>query len=112
VELNVNLFDWVIENLIKNSIDAMEGKGKLTCSISVKNHKVFVDVTDNGKGIPRNKFKTVFKPGFTTKRRGWGLGLSLAKRIVQDYHKGHIFVKESVPFIRTTFRIVLNEVQY
>lgn len=112
VELNVNLFDWVLENLIKNGIDAMEGRGKLVCQISTRNHKVFVDITDNGKGIKGNNFKTVFKPGFTTKRRGWGLGLSLAKRIVQDYHKGQIFVKESVPFIRTTFRIVLNEVRY
>ncbi|MFN5251994.1 MAG: sensor histidine kinase [Bacteroidota bacterium] len=112
VELNVNLFDWVIENLIKNSIDAMEGKGKLLMTVSVKNHKVFVDISDNGKGMPRNNFKAVFKPGFTTKRRGWGLGLSLAKRIVTDYHKGQIFVKESIPFIRTTFRIVLNEMKF
>ena len=112
VELNVNLFDWVIENLLKNGIDGMEGKGKLICSVFARNKKVYVEVTDNGKGIPRNKFKTVFKPGFTTKRRGWGLGLSLAKRIIQDYHKGQIFVKESVPFIRTTFRIVLKETQY
>lgn len=112
VELNTNLFDWVIENLIKNSIDAMEGKGKLSCTISSKGHKIFIDITDNGKGVPRNKFKTIFKPGYTTKRRGWGLGLSLAKRIVEDYHRGHIFVKESVPFIRTTMRIVLNQMKF
>lgn len=112
VELNTNLFDWVLENLIKNGIDAMEGRGKLICTVTEKGKKIYVDLTDNGKGIPRHLFKTVFKPGFTTKRRGWGLGLSLAKRIVQDYHKGNIFVKESVPFIRTTFRIILNEVQY
>lgn len=112
VDLNVNLFDWVLENLIKNGIDAMEGKGKLSVVVGVRNHKVFVDIIDDGKGIPRNRFKTVFKPGFTTKRRGWGLGLSLARRIIQDYHKGQIFVKESVPFVRTTFRIVLNEVKF
>lgn len=108
-EVNVNLFDWVIENLMKNAIDAMEGKGKLICRVSHKQNKIFVDITDNGKGMPRNRFKTVFKPGFTTKRRGWGLGLSLARRIIHDYHKGQIFVKESIPFIRTTFRIVLDE---
>jgi len=112
VELNVNLFDWVLENLIKNGIDAMEGKGKLVIRVSVKNHKVHIDVSDNGKGMPRNRFKSVFKPGFTTKKRGWGLGLSLAKRIITDYHKGQIFVKESIPFVRTTFRIVLNEVRF
>lgn len=112
VELNNNLFDWVIENLIKNSADAMEGKGKLTCVVSKRHNRVFIDFSDTGKGIPRNKFKSVFKPGFTTKRRGWGLGLSLAKRIIQDYHKGQIFVKESIPHVRTTFRIVLNEVRY
>lgn len=109
VELNVNLFNWVIENLTKNSIDAMEGKGKLLYRIGKKNGKVYLDITDNGKGIPRNRFKTIFKPGYTTKKRGWGLGLSLARRIINDYHKGEIFVKESVPFIRTTFRILLKE---
>lgn len=112
VDMNANLFDWVLENLIKNGIDGMEGKGKLSVTVSGKNKKVYIDVTDDGKGIPRNRFKTVFKPGFTTKRRGWGLGLSLAKRIICDYHKGQIFVKESVPFVRTTFRIVLNEVDF
>ncbi|MBL7811322.1 MAG: hypothetical protein JNL57_03780 [Bacteroidetes bacterium] len=110
IELNINLFDWVIENLTKNSIDAMEGKGKLIYSVLRKNDRIYVDVTDNGKGVPRNRFKTIFKPGFTTKKRGWGLGLSLARRIIHDYHKGEIFVKESVPFIRTTIRMVLNEV--
>ncbi len=111
VELNVNLFDWVVENLIKNGIDAMEGRGKLSFNVSYKNHHIYLDITDNGKGIPRNRFKSIFKPGFTTKKRGWGLGLSLARRIVVDYHKGQIFVKESIPFVRTTFRIVLNEVR-
>jgi two-component system, sporulation sensor kinase D len=109
VMLNLNLFDWVIENLTKNSIDAMEGAGNLTYRIRVKAAKITLDVTDTGKGISRNHFKSVFKPGFTTKRRGWGLGLSLAKRIINDYHQGHIYVKESVPGVRTTMRIVLNE---
>lgn len=111
VELNVNLFDWVVENLIKNGIDAMEGRGKLSFTVSYKNHQIFIDATDDGKGMPRNRFKTIFKPGFTTKKRGWGLGLSLARRIIVDYHKGQIFVKESLPSVRTTFRIVLNEVR-
>lgn len=108
VKLNVNLFNWVVENLIKNSIDAMEGRGNLLFQVVKKNDKLFVDFTDNGKGIPRNQMKNVFKPGFTTKRRGWGLGLSLAKRIIEDYHQGQIYVKESVPLVRTTFRIILN----
>ena len=109
VNLNLNLFDWVIENLTKNSIDAMEGKGELEYSITAKHGKVYLDISDTGKGIPRNRFKTIFKPGYTTKKRGWGLGLSLARRIIQDYHKGEIFVKESHPNLKTTFRIVLSE---
>lgn len=108
VDINVNLFNWVVENLIKNSIDAMDGKGDLHFVIDQKNDKVIVDFSDNGKGIPRNQLKNIFKPGFTTKRRGWGLGLSLAKRIIEDYHRGQIFVKESIPQVRTTFRIILN----
>lgn len=109
VMLNLNLFDWVIENLTKNSIDAMEGAGNLTYKIRSKAGKISLDVMDTGKGIPRNHFKSVFKPGFTTKRRGWGLGLSLAKRIINDYHRGQIFVKESQPGVGTTMRILLNE---
>lgn len=109
VMLNLNLFDWVIENLTKNSIDAMDGAGNLTYRIQAKSGKITLDVTDTGKGIPRNHFKSVFKPGFTTKRRGWGLGLSLAKRIINDYHRGQIFVKESQPGVGTTMRIVLDE---
>ena len=109
VMLNLNLFDWVIENLTKNSIDAMEGAGALKYCIRRKAGKIILDITDTGKGIPRNRFKSVFKPGYTTKRRGWGLGLSLAKRIINDYHRGHIYVKESLPGIRTTMRIVLSE---
>jgi signal transduction histidine kinase len=109
VMLNLNLFDWVIENLTKNSIDAMEGAGELKYSIRKKADKIILDVTDTGKGIPRNRFKSVFKPGYTTKRRGWGLGLSLARRIINDYHLGQIYVKESTPGVRTTMRIILNE---
>jgi two-component system, sporulation sensor kinase D len=107
-KLNKNLFHWVIENLVKNSIDAMEGEGRLTCSVKQLKQRAVLDITDTGKGIPSNQMKSVFKPGFTTKKRGWGLGLSLAKRIVTDYHVGEIYVKESVPNVSTTIRIVLN----
>jgi two-component system, sporulation sensor kinase D len=108
--INKNLFHWVIENLVKNSIDAMDGEGKLTCSVKQLKNKAVVDITDTGKGIPSNQMKSVFKPGFTTKKRGWGLGLSLAKRIITDYHRGEIYVKESIPSERTTIRIVLTAV--
>ena len=109
VDLNVNLFNWVIENLVKNSIDAMDGKGKLSLRVIHKHGQVYIDMSDTGKGIARNRFQTIFKPGYTTKKRGWGLGLSLAKRIIRDYHKGQILVKESIPFVRTTFRIIMSE---
>lgn len=106
--INVPLFDWVIENLCKNAIDAMEGKGELRILLNHDETQVYIDITDTGKGIPRSKFKTVFKPGYTTKKRGWGLGLSLVKRIVQEYHKGQIYVRHSEPGKGTTFRIVLK----
>jgi signal transduction histidine kinase len=106
--MNENLFDWVIENLSKNSMDAMEGQGRITFSLTEKDKYIALDVTDTGKGIPSNKFKTVFKPGYTSRLRGWGLGLSLAKRIIENYHRGQIFVKESVPG-HTTFRILLRK---
>ncbi len=108
VNINVNLFNWVIENVVKNSVDAMEGKGRLRVEVNYRNNLAFIDVIDNGKGIPRNQTKDIFKPGFTTKKRGWGLGLSLAKRIVEDYHKGQIFVKESHAFDKTVIRIILK----
>lgn len=108
VQINENLFNWVIENLVKNSVDAMNGEGVLTCSVLYRNHRMYLDITDTGKGIPRNQASDIFKPGFTTKKRGWGLGLSLAKRIVEDYHQGHISVKESIPYVKTTIRISLN----
>ncbi len=111
VLLNEHLFQWVIENLVKNSVDAMGGYGDLICQITKKGTKVLMDVTDTGKGIPRNQMKDIFKPGFTTKKRGWGLGLSLAKRIVEDYHNGRIFVVESIANKKTTIRVQLNIVQ-
>ena len=102
------LFEWVIENLLKNALDAISGKGTIDIFISKQSKKVYVDVKDSGKGIPAGKFKTVFRPGYSTKKRGWGLGLSLAKRIIEEFHGGKIFVKESQPGKGTTFRIVLK----
>lgn len=109
-DLNVELFGWVIENLIKNAIDAMLGKGSLSVTITSDAKKVRINVTDTGKGIPKSKFKQIFKPGFTTKKRGWGLGLSLSKRIIEDYHDGKIFVKKSEIDKGTTFEILLKTV--
>jgi sensor histidine kinase YesM len=106
--LNEDLYSWVIENLIKNAIDAMDGKGKITIEINKKGKLILVDISDTGKGIPASKFKKIFLPGYTTKKRGWGLGLSLAKRIIEQYHKGKIFVKKSKPGEGTTFRIELK----
>jgi signal transduction histidine kinase len=103
------LFDWVIENLLKNSLDAMEGTGEIKINIENLSDKVNIDLKDTGKGIPLAMQQKVFKPGFTTKKRGWGLGLSLSKRIIQQYHKGEIFVKNSEPGKGTTFRIVLKK---
>ncbi|MCC6400678.1 MAG: ATP-binding protein, partial [Flavobacteriales bacterium] len=96
------------ENLIRNAIDAMEGEGSITLAIEREDDAVHVDVTDTGKGIPTAQHRTVFQPGFTTKKRGWGLGLSLSKRIIEQYHGGRIFVKKSAPGKGTTFRITLN----
>ncbi len=103
------LFDWVIENLLKNSLDAMEGAGSIKVNIEELADKIHIDLTDTGKGIPLAMQQKVFKPGFTTKKRGWGLGLSLSKRIIDQYHKGEIFVKHSEPGKGTTFRIVLKK---
>jgi len=107
-KVNPSLFSWVLENLIKNAVDAMSGKGQITISIKDLGQYIYIDITDTGSGIPKNKQKTVFEPGFTTKKRGWGLGLSLVKRIIEGYHKGKVFVKNSSPQ-GTTFRIVLNK---
>lgn len=109
VALNHQLYSWTIENLVKNSIDAMKGKGKISVSISSKNNKAFVEVTDTGKGIPKRDFKRVFSPGFTTKKRGWGLGLSLVKRIIEEYHNGKIRVLKSNPKIGTTMSMMLRQ---
>jgi two-component system, sporulation sensor kinase D len=108
IKLNVPLFEWVIENLCKNAIDAMDGSGKIYINVITTEKECFVDVRDTGKGIERNKYKAIFTPGFTTKSRGWGLGLSLAKRIIEEYHKGKIFVKSSEINVGTTIRIVLK----
>lgn len=108
VMINSPLFDWVIENLLKNALDAMEGKGSISINIKKETSSVLIDVTDTGKGITKNNISKVFKPGFTTKKRGWGLGLSLSKRIIEQYHKGELFVKSSEPGKGTTFRIVLR----
>lgn len=108
VMLSRPLFEWVMENLVKNAIDAMGGKpGTITIATGKEKDKLFVDVADTGKGIARKNFKNVFNPGFTTKKRGWGLGLTLVKRIIEEYHGGRIFVKQSEPGKGTTFRIEL-----
>ena len=107
--MNVPLFEWVIENILKNAIDAMTGEGKITAAITDQQQFVYIDIADSGKGISKGNFKTVFKPGYTTKSRGWGLGLSLSKRIIEEYHDGQIFVKHSEPNRGTTFRIVLKK---
>ena len=107
--INGPLFDWVIENLLKNGLDAMEGKGSLQINIKNETAQVTVDVIDSGKGISKQNISKVFKPGFTTKKRGWGLGLTLCKRIIEQYHKGELFVKQSELGKGTTFRIVLRK---
>jgi signal transduction histidine kinase len=107
--VSVPLFEWVIENLCKNAVDAMNGVGKITIEVTDAIQFVYVDITDTGKGIPKSKTKTVFEPGYTTKQRGWGLGLSLCKRIIENYHGGKIFVKWTEPDKGTTFRIVLEK---
>ncbi len=103
------LFDWVIENLLKNALDAMDGRGEISVSIQDHDSEIYIDITDSGKGISKNNLHKVFKPGFTTKKRGWGLGLSLSKRIIGQYHKGQLFVKQSELGKGTTFRIVLKK---
>ena len=102
------LFDWVIENLCKNAINAMEGEGSISITVTDRNRHVYIDVQDTGKGIPRSKYKTIFRPGYTTNKRGWGLGLSLSKRIIEIYHKGHIYVRNSELGKGSTFRIKLR----
>ncbi|MEO0626926.1 MAG: HAMP domain-containing sensor histidine kinase, partial [Bacteroidota bacterium] len=110
VQLNPLLFDWVIENLLRNAIDALEGKGEITAEVQLQPSQVIIQLNDTGKGIPAGKQKAVFEPGYTTKQRGWGLGLSLAKRIIEQYHKGKIYVAKSEVGVGTTFAIELNKV--
>ena len=109
VRMNASLFEWVIENLCKNAVDAMEGSGRIVLTLTEEPGKVVIEVADNGKGIRKKDINNVFTPGFTTKKRGWGLGLSLAKRIVEEYHKGRIFVKQSEVGVGTTFRIEMRK---
>jgi two-component system, sporulation sensor kinase D len=109
VPLNRNLYEWVIENLVKNAVDAMDGKGEINFSISEDSKLLNIDIRDTGKGVQSSKFKTIFKPGYTSKQRGWGLGLSLSKRIIEKYHGGKLFVKSSELNKGTTFRIILKK---
>jgi signal transduction histidine kinase len=109
VPINRVLFQWVVENLCKNSVDAMEGNGTIKISVSDQLKQVLIDFEDSGKGIPKNRHKTIFKPGYTTKRRGWGLGLSLTKRIIEIYHKGKIFVLNSETGKGAVIRIILHK---
>ena len=109
IPMNIPLFAWVVENLCRNAIDAMGGTGAIDVVLTEEDSQVVIDVSDTGKGIPRTKFETVFQPGYTSKKRGWGLGLSLTKRIVEQYHQGKIIVKSSEVGKGTTFRITLNK---
>jgi nitrogen-specific signal transduction histidine kinase len=109
VPVNSALFEWVIENVSKNAIDAMEGNGEITIRIAETEKQALIDITDTGKGIPKSAFKKIFNPGFTTKQRGWGLGLSLARRIVEEYHNGKIFVRNSEVGKGSCIRIVMNK---
>lgn len=109
VSMNLSLMDWVLENLLKNALDAIEDVGKIEVVIKEKNELAVIEITDSGKGIPKSKHHTIFEPGFSTKKRGWGIGLTLVKRIVEQYHSGRIYVKQSVPGKGTTFRIELSK---
>jgi signal transduction histidine kinase len=109
VKMNASLFEWVIENLCKNAVDAMEGSGTITLTLLEEADQVVIEVADTGKGIKKKDVKNVFTPGFTTKKRGWGLGLSLARRIVEEYHHGRIYVKQSELGKGTTFRIEMKK---
>lgn len=108
VNISAPLFDWVIENLMRNALDAMEGKGEINVVVDDQEQQVRVDISDTGKGIPRHQVKKIFKPGFSTKKRGWGLGLSLSKRIIEKYHNGSLLVKDTEVGKGTTFRIILR----
>jgi signal transduction histidine kinase len=107
--INIQLFEWVIENLLKNALDAMNKNGKITIFVAQEKEDILIDVIDTGKGIANKNIKDVFKTGYSTKKRGWGIGLALSKRIIEDYHKGKIFVKESTEGKGTTFRITIKK---
>jgi nitrogen-specific signal transduction histidine kinase len=111
IPINAALFEWVIENVVKNAIDAMEGSGEIAINIFETEKTAIVDISDTGKGIPKSSFKKVFNPGYTTKKRGWGLGLSLAKRIIEEYHNGRIFIKNSEMGVGSCMRIIMNKVR-
>jgi signal transduction histidine kinase len=106
--VNPALFEWVVENVCKNGIDAMEGNGEITIKVEEEEKYAVIDISDSGKGMPKSSWKKVFSPGYTTKKRGWGLGLSLAKRIIEEYHHGKIFVKSSEPGKGTCIRIMMK----
>lgn len=108
-EVNLPLYEWVIENLVRNAIDAISGQGEISVNVTDAGKNLHVEVSDSGKGIPANKHKKIFRPGYSTKKRGWGLGLSLARRIIEEYHHGRIYVAHSHPSSGTTFRIVLDK---
>src|SRR5690554_3919548 len=108
VQMNPQLFSWTIENLVKNGIDAMKGKGKITISIEQNSKYVYLHIADTGKGLTKSEFRRIFTPGYTSKKRGWGLGLSLAKRIIEEYHNGKIRVLKSIPNQGTTMEIALK----
>ncbi len=110
-QISPPFFDWVIENLLKNALDAMEGRGQIEVYIKDEGQQVVIDVHDSGKGISAANIRRVFDPGFTTKKRGWGLGLTLSKRIIESYHKGELFVKQSDIGKGTTFRIILPKIE-
>lgn len=112
IPLNSALFEWVIENVFKNAIDSMEGSGELNIKLTETDKNAIIDISDTGKGIPKSAFKKIFNPGFTTKQRGWGLGLSLAKRIIEEYHRGRIFVRTSELEKGSCIRIVMNKGKY
>ena len=107
--MNKDLFEWVIENIIKNSIDAINQNGQISVELTDKKDDVFIDIIDNGKGVKKTLFKQIFQPGFTSKKRGWGLGLSLVKRIIEDYHKGEVRIVKSIPNKETMVRILLKK---
>jgi signal transduction histidine kinase len=109
-ELNAELFSWTLENLVKNGIDAMRGQGTIDIALSLQNKRILLHISDSGKGIPKRNFNKIFNPGFTTKKRGWGLGLSLARRIIEDYHRGKIRVLKSVKDQGSTLEINLPHI--